>query len=122
MADGQGIAHPRRMGLAAHLGLLLDVPSFGCAKSRLFGEGRAPNAARGSFEYLTAPNTREVVGTYVRTKDRVAPVIVSAGHRITLEEAVALTLDCACGYRIPEPTRLAHHIVNRFRRGEIQAY
>jgi deoxyribonuclease V len=121
MADGQGIAHPRRMGIAAHLGLLLDMPAFGCAKHKLFGVGRAPKPARGSTSLLLDPKTDEVVGAFVRTKDKVAPVIISPGHKITLDESIALTLETTRGYRIPEPTRRAHNVVNQFRRGEIQA-
>lgn len=122
MADGQGVAHPRRMGIAAHLGLILDVPTFGCAKHRLFGVGKDPASSRGSASFLHDPKTDEIVGAYVRTKDRVAPVIISPGHNITLEESIQLTLGTAKGYRIPEPTRRAHDSVNKFRRGEIDAY
>jgi deoxyribonuclease V len=121
MADGQGIAHPRRMGIAAHLGLVLDMPTFGCAKHRLFGVGPAPLEARGNTSFLHDPRTDEVVGALVRTKDKVAPVIISPGHKITLEEAVELTLQTSKGYRIPEPTRRAHNLVNGFRKGEISA-
>jgi len=119
MADGQGIAHPRRMGIAAHLGLLLDLPTFGCGKSLLYGKASAPGLHRGSTSVLTDPKNGEEIGALVRTKDRVAPVIVSPGHKITLEESVALSLATARGYRIPEPTRRAHDLVNRFRRGEL---
>lgn len=119
MADGQGIAHPRRMGIAAHLGLLLDTPIFGCGKHKLFGVGPEPSPERGSVCDLKDPKTNEIIGAYVRTKDKVAPVIVSAGHKITLEESIALTLQTSVGYRIPEPTRRAHNLVNQFRKGEI---
>ena len=121
MADGQGVAHPRRMGIAAHLGLILDIPTFGCGKNKLFGVGDMPAVERGSTSLLLDPKTGETVGAYVRSKDKVAPLIVSAGHKITLEESVALALETTKGYRIPEPTRLAHNIVNAFRRGEIRA-
>jgi deoxyribonuclease V len=121
MTDGQGIAHPRRMGIAAHLGLLLDIPTFGCAKHRLFGVGKEPGTERGSFSVLLDPKNNEEVGAFVRTKDKVAPIIVSAGHRITLEESIKLALETSRGYRIPEPTRIAHNLVNGFRRGEISA-
>ncbi len=108
MTDGQGRAHPRRFGLACHLGVLLDWPTFGVAKTLL----------RGRYEHLgpekgaTAPlyDKGEIVGAAVRTRTGVKPVFVSVGHRITLEEAVALTLACAPKYKIPEPTRLAHHL------------
>ncbi len=119
MMDGQGIAHPRHLGVAAHFGLLLDRPAFGCAKSRLYGEGIEPDEDPGSTSELRDPKTGETIGAYVRTKARTKPVIISAGHRITLEESVALSLNCVRGYRIPEPTRQAHHLVNAFRRGEL---
>jgi deoxyribonuclease V len=121
MADGQGIAHPRRMGIATHLGITLNLPIFGRAKHKLFGAGSAPLAQRGSISLLHDPKTDETIGALVRTKDNVAPVIISPGHKITLEESVELTLRSAKGYRIPEPTRLAHDLVNEFRRGEIHA-
>jgi deoxyribonuclease V len=120
MADGQGIAHPRRMGIASHLGLVLDIPAFGCAKHKLFGVGSVPDAARGGFSFLHDPRNNETIGVFVRTKTDVAPVIISAGHNITLEESIELTLRTAKGYRIPEPTRRAHDLVNRFRKGEIR--
>ncbi len=119
MADGQGIAHPRRLGIAAHLGLILDVPTFGCGKSKLFGVAKEPGESRGSVSNLADPKTAEIIGALVRTKQRAKPVIISPGHKITLEEAVALTLQTARGYRIPEPTRRAHELVNEFRRGRI---
>jgi deoxyribonuclease V len=121
MVDGQGIAHPRRLGIAAHLGLILDIPTFGCAKSLLYGKAEEPRTTRGSISPLHDPKDGEVIGALVRTKDRVAPIIVSPGHKTTLEESVELTLMCVRGYRIPEPTRRAHHLVNQFRRGEIYA-
>lgn len=121
MCDGQGIAHPRRMGIAAHLGLVLDTPSFGCAKSRLYGIGDEPPEEPGTTEMIRSHDGSDVVGAYVRTKRRAKPVIVSPGHRITLEESIALTLASVRGYRIPEPTRQAHQLVNAFRRGEIAA-
>jgi deoxyribonuclease V len=119
MADGQGIAHPRRLGIATHLGLVLDVPTLGCGKSLLYGKAEAPELQRGSVSYLKDPKIGETIGAFVRTKDRVSPVIVSPGHRITLEESVALVLSTSRGYRVPEPTRRAHDLVNAFRRGEI---
>jgi deoxyribonuclease V len=121
MADGQGIAHPRRMGIAAHLGLILDMPTFGCGKSLLYGTAKEPEQARGSISYLHDPKDEEVIGALVRTKERVKPVIVSPGHKITLEESIKLVFDCGRGYRIPEPTRRGHNLVNAFRRGEIRA-
>lgn len=114
VVDGQGIAHPRRMGIAAHLGVMLDVPSFGVAKNKLFGEGEVPEPHAESVSYLY--DEKDIVGAYVVTKENAKPVIVSAGHRITLDEAVKLTLLTRKGYRMPEPTRLAHEHANAFRR------
>jgi deoxyribonuclease V len=120
MVDGQGIAHPRRMGIATHLGLVLDIPTIGCAKSRLYGVAEVPGYEAGSVSYMHDPKTKEVIGAYLRTKDRTNPVIISPGNRITLEESLEIARTCVRGYRIPEPTRKAHEIVNMFRRGEIQ--
>lgn len=116
MYDGQGIAHPRRLGIASHLGLFLDVPCFGCAKSRLWGRFKEPGEKAGSLAPLMDGD--EQIGYVVRTKDRVKPVFVSAGHKIDLAGAVRVTLATSHGYRIPEPTRQAHLRVNRLRRGE----
>jgi deoxyribonuclease V len=111
--DGQGIAHPRGFGLAAHMGLILDVPSVGCAKTRLVGTYREPGERRGQHSPLVCNGKR--VGAVVRTKDRVKPVFVSQGHRVSLECAVKIVLQCACRYRIPEPIRRAHILVNKMR-------
>lgn len=113
MVDGQGRAHPRRFGIACHLGVLLDVPTIGCAKSLLVGTHAELPPARGSTAPLT--HRSEVVGAAVRTKDRVNPVFVSCGHRVSLETAVRWVLDCARGYRLPEPTRQAHLASNALR-------
>jgi len=119
MMDGQGIAHPRRLGVGAHLGLAIDASVFGCAKSRLYGEGEEPGDEPGSFSIVRDPKDGASIGAYVRTKARTKPVIISPGHKITLEESIALTLSCVRGYRLPEPTRRTHDLVNAFRRGEI---
>ena len=111
--DGQGLAHPRRFGLACHAGLCLDRPSIGCAKSLLCGEFVEVSPRRGARSALTHAN--EVVGAVLRTRDGVRPVFVSIGHRITLPDAVRLVLRCGGGYRLPEPTRLAHQYVTRER-------
>jgi deoxyribonuclease V len=116
MCDGQGLAHPRRLGLACHVGLFLDVPTLGCAKSRLTGKFKEPGKAPGSIAPLV--DRGEVVGEVVRTKFNVQPVYVSAGHRIDLASAVRVVLASCHGYRIPEPTRLAHLHVNEVRRRE----
>jgi deoxyribonuclease V len=106
LADAQGLAHPRRLGLACHLGLLYDIPTIGCAKSRLCGEHDEVGTERGSRTDLR--DGAEVIGAVVRTRDDVKPLYISIGHRIGLEEAVEWVLRCCRGYRLPEPTRLAH--------------
>jgi deoxyribonuclease V len=114
MLDGQGIAHPRRLGLASHMGLWLQRPCLGCAKSCLTGKYKELGRAAGSVAPLT--DRGEVIGSVVRTKDNVQTVFVSAGHRIDLAGAVRLVLTACKGYRIPEPTRQAHLFVNELRR------
>jgi deoxyribonuclease V len=106
IADAQGIAHPRRLGLAAHLGLVLDVPTIGCAKSILCG--RHGDLGEEPGDRASLVDGDEVVGSALRTKRRVKPVYVSVGHRIDLDEACRWVLECCRGYRLPEPTRLAH--------------
>ena len=113
--DGQGLAHPRRFGLACHVGLLLDRPSLGCAKSLLVGTCDTPGEQRGSTTPLLHHDER--VGMAVRTRDRVKPVYVSVGHRLSVESAVEVVLACSIGYRLPEPTRLADKLVGRERAG-----
>lgn len=106
LVDGQGLAHPRRFGIACHLGLLLDVPAIGVGKSRLVGEHGAVGEEAGSRVDLI--DRGEVVGAVLRTRTGVKPLFVSIGHRISLREAEAWVLRCCRGYRLPEPTRLAH--------------
>ena len=110
LCDGHGYAHPRRFGLACHLGLWLDTPTIGVAKSRLTGSHDEPGPAKGDVAWLLAgkgERPRERLGAVLRTREQVKPVFVSAGHRISLRTALALTLACATRYRLPEPTRLA---------------
>ena len=114
--DAQGLAHPRRMGLASHIGLYLDVPTVGCAKSLLVGRHEEPGLEKGSVADLV--HREEVVGRVVRTRERVSPVYVSVGDGIDLSSAVELVLACCTKYRLPEPTRQAHNAANRLRRGE----
>ena len=114
--DAHGIAHPRRFGLACHLGVILDIPSIGCAKSVLVGSYSEPGTKAGEFSLLV--DKGEEVGAAVRTKDGIGPVFVTIGHRVDLPSAIKLTLDCVKGYRVPEPTRQAHFVVNALRRGE----
>ncbi len=112
--DGQGIAHPRGLGLASHAALFLDLPSVGCAKSRLVGEYRPVGGRKGSFSRLEFQGCR--VGTVVRTRANVKPVFVSPGHRVSFQGATNLVLATCRGYRLPEPIRLAHQTVNRVRK------
>ena len=107
IVDGQGIAHPRRFGLASHLGLILDRPTIGCAKSRLWGRYEEPETEHGSYTYLMDKD--EVIGVAVRTRRNVRVVYISIGHRISLDSARTLTLACCRGYRLPETTRYAHN-------------
>lgn len=116
MFDGQGLAHPRRVGIASHVGLIIDRPTLGCAKSVLVGKYEEPGATRGAWTPLV--DKGETVGAALRTKDRVQPIYVSPGHLMDVESAVELTLRCHGGYRQPEPTRRAHLLVNALRRGE----
>ena len=116
MFDGQGLAHPRRVGIACHVGLIIQRPTLGCAKSVLVGKFEEPGGERGSWSPMV--DKGETVGAAVRTKARVQPVYVSPGHLIDLEGAIDLTLRCDGGYRQPEPTRRAHLLVNALRRGE----
>lgn len=106
MVDGQGIAHPRRLGIASHLGVLLDIVSIGCAKSRLIGEHDPVPDRQGSYSFLL--DHEEVIGAAVRTRRSVKPVYVSIGHRIDLGQSISWVLGCCHGLRLPEPTRLAH--------------
>ena len=111
--DGQGLAHPRRFGLACHLGVLLDLPSVGCAKSRLVGEYREPGAKRGEWSPLRLDN--RIVGAVLRSRDDVNAIFVSPGHRISLRGALRWVLACT-RVRVPEPIRLAEQVVNRLKR------
>lgn len=109
--DGQGRAHPRRFGLACHVGLLIDRPSVGCAKSRLIGEHNEPAPHRGATAALM--DGPERIGTVLRTRQGVKCVYVSTGHRTSIASAVSLVLRCCTRYRLPEPTRLADQLVGR---------
>lgn len=106
IVDGQGIAHPRRIGLASHLGLFWDTPTIGCAKSRLCGTHELPGDKAGSYAELIDKN--DIIGAVLRTRTGVKPVYVSIGHKIGLPSAINWVLACCRSYRLPEPTRLAH--------------
>jgi deoxyribonuclease V len=116
LCDGQGIAHPRGLGLASHLGLVLDRPTIGCAKSRLVGDFTEPGENKGDYAHLRYKG--RIIGVVVRTRKGVRPLFVSQGNKITLEESLEKVLTCCCRYRMPEPTRQAHLLVNNIRRGE----
>lgn len=111
--DGQGLAHPRRMGIACHAGLVFERPAIGCAKSVLCGKFDEPLAERGNWSPMI--DRGETIGAALRTKNRVNPVYVSAGHRIDLATSLDLMLRCDGGYRVPEATRRAHLLVNEMR-------
>jgi len=108
ICDGQGIAHPRRLGIASHIGVLVDLPTIGCAKSRLVGRYAEPPQKRGCFTSLY--DNDEIIGAVVRTRTGVKPLFVSIGHRVSLDAAIRMILTCGRGYRLPEPTRWADKI------------
>ena len=110
--DGHGYAHPRRFGVTCHVGLALDVPAIGCAKSRLVGAYDEPNDEAGAFSSLI--DEGEIIGAALRTRAGAKPVFVSIGHRVCLESAMMLTMQCVRGYRLPEPTRLAHRLASEW--------
>ncbi|MFZ5448140.1 MAG: endonuclease V [Thermodesulfobacteriota bacterium] len=113
LVDGQGIAHPRGLGLAAHLGLVADIPTIGVAKSRLVGEGKDPDLTAGSFKTLIWKEKQ--VGLILRTQTGKKPLYLSPGHRITLPECLEITLGCVTRYRIPLPLRQADLLSRRLR-------
>jgi deoxyribonuclease V len=110
LCDGQGVAHPRRFGLACHLGLLLDIPSIGVAKSRLIGtHGDVPEQKGG---WTALEDDGEIIGAVLRTRAGVKPVYVSVGHRISLATAIDYVMRCTTRYRLPETTRYAHRLAS----------
>lgn len=114
--DGQGYAHPRRLGIASHLGLLLNRPTIGVAKSVLVGQYREPPARAGRSSPLVDGKSGEIIGAALRTREGARPVFVSQGHRVSLKRAIELTLAVSDGYRLPRPTREADHWVGTARR------
>ncbi len=114
LIDGHGVAHPRGFGLASHMGVLLGIPTVGCAKTVLVGEYKEPAKRRGSQSSLVYKNAE--VGRALRTKDGIKPVFVSVGHMVSLDIACKIVLECCTKYRLPEPTRRAHILVNKIRR------
>jgi len=110
LCDGQGLAHPRRFGIACHLGVLTDIPTIGVAKTRLIGEYAEPGPDKGDWTPLLDKGER--IGAVLRTRTGVKPVFVSAGHRVGLPAAIRLTLACTTRYRLPETTRAAHRLAS----------
>jgi len=111
--DGQGVAHPRRFGIASHLGLLFDKPTVGCAKSRLTGSFEEPGSEKGAYSPLK--DNQEVIGAVVRTRTNIEPVFISVGNKCLLKDAIDVALAWTTKYRVPEPTRLAHQLVSKLR-------
>ncbi len=113
LIDGHGLAHPRRFGIASHLGLFLNKPTIGCAKSLLVGTFETPPSQKGSFALLKDKN--ETIGAVLRTATNVKPIFISVGNNCRLKDAIKIVLACTAGYRIPEPTRLADHLVSKLK-------
>jgi deoxyribonuclease V len=111
MFDGQGISHPRRFGLASHIGLLLDMPTIGCAKTLLWGHYEEPGTEKGSYSHLKDGD--ETIGAVVRTRSRVKPLFVSIGHRINLQDSISIVLKCCRRYRLPETMRRADKLARK---------
>ncbi|MEA3292803.1 MAG: deoxyribonuclease V [Pseudomonadota bacterium] len=110
LCDGQGIAHPRRIGIASHLGVICDLPSIGVAKTRLIGEFEEPGREKGAWSLLI--DRGETIGAVLRTRTGVKPLFVSIGHRIDLETSIEIVLACCTRYKLPETTRAAHRLAS----------
>lgn len=119
MLDGHGIAHPRRMGIAAHFGSLVAVPTMGCAKKILFGKYEEPGISKGA--YTPIRDKEEIIGYALRSKDKVKEVFISPGSRMRMEDSLRIATHCVGRYRLPEPTRRAHEFVNLFRTDKLEA-
>jgi deoxyribonuclease V len=113
IVDGQGFAHPRRFGIACHIGVLVNRSTVGCAKSRLTGDFIEPGRTKGSYSELIDNGVE--IGAVLRTRADVKSVYVSVGHKCTLDDAIRIVLDCTTRYRLPEPSRLAHQLVGRIK-------
>jgi deoxyribonuclease V len=114
LLDGQGIAHPKRLGIASHIGVLLNVPTIGCAKSRLVGTYKEPGFKKRNWSFLK--HDGEIVGVVLRTRDNVKPLFVSPGHRIDIQGSIGIVLACSQKYRIPEPLRRADFISKKIKK------
>ena len=108
--NGHGIAHPRKMGLATHMGIILDVPSIGCAQRALYGKYKMPGNSKGLYSEIL--NNNDVIGVCLRTKENIKPVFISHGHKIDLKTAVDIIIKCTIKYKMPEPVRAAHILAN----------
>jgi deoxyribonuclease V len=115
LCDGQGIAHPRRLGIASHLGILINIPTIGVGKSLLVGKYQAPAEERGSWSPLT--HYKETIGAVLRTRKGFNPLFISPGHLVSLETSIEYVLRCSPKYRLPETTRMAHHIASNMKDG-----
>lgn len=118
IVDGHGIAHPRRMGIATHFGILIDYPTIGCAKKVLTGNYKEPGNEKGSHSYLT--ENEERIGMALRSRTNVNPIFISPGHKVSFEDSKSIIMGCLTKYKLPETTRKAHRLVNQLRRGEIE--
>ena len=116
MFPGRGIAHPRGLGLASHLGILLGLPTIACSKTPLWKNYSEPGAKKGDFVFVDGENEK-IIGAVVRTKEDVKPVFVTPGHKISIQTAIRVVLDCSSRYRIPEPLRHAHILAKKMKEG-----
>jgi deoxyribonuclease V len=114
LIDGQGIAHPLRLGLASHIGVILNMPTIGCAKSRLIGDFKEPKSLRGSWSPLIHHD--DIVGAVLRTRNNVRPLFISPGHKIDPRDSIEIVMNCTSKYRIPEPLRRADSLSRRVKR------
>ncbi|SEJ53577.1 Endonuclease V [Dyadobacter koreensis] len=119
MVDGHGIAHPRRMGIAAHFGALTGMATMGCAKNILFGKWQEPGIQKGEFSPIMTKE--EIIGYAFRSKLKTNPVFVSPGNKLSLQNSLDIMQRCSGSYRLPEPTRRAHDFVNLFRTGKLES-
>jgi deoxyribonuclease V len=117
LVDGQGIAHPRGLGLAAHIGVLMNLPTIGCAKSRLTGNYVHPGPVKGDSSFLLASTKR--IGTVLRTRNNVKPLFISPGNLVDFADSVRIVLECTTNYRLPEPIRCAHNLADTSKRQRI---
>lgn len=117
--DGHGIAHPRRMGIATHFGIVANQPTIGCAKKILTGTYEEPDSEKGSYSYIK--HRGENIGIALRSRTNVNPIFVSPGHLVSFENTYSIVMQCLTGFKLPETTRIAHKMVNRLRKGDIDA-